>query len=134
MNPVVHFEMPANDRNRMADFYTKVFGWKAQFMGEDMGNYVVVTTGEVDANGRPKDPGYINGGFYLKQDGAAPNPSVVISVENIPEAVKKITANGGKIIGEPMPIPGVGLWVSFTDTEGNRVSILQPDMSGMGNK
>jgi predicted enzyme related to lactoylglutathione lyase len=25
MNPVVHFEMPAEDRKRMADFYTKVF-------------------------------------------------------------------------------------------------------------
>jgi predicted enzyme related to lactoylglutathione lyase len=30
MNPVVHFEMPANDRKRMADFYTKVFGWCAR--------------------------------------------------------------------------------------------------------
>ena len=39
MNPVVHFEMPAEDRKRMADFYTKVFGWKIQQLGEDMGNY-----------------------------------------------------------------------------------------------
>ena len=30
MNPVVHFEMPAEDKNRMADFYTKAFGWKTQ--------------------------------------------------------------------------------------------------------
>ena len=28
MNSVVHFEMPAEDQKRMADFYTKVFGWK----------------------------------------------------------------------------------------------------------
>ena len=41
MNPVVHFEMPAEDRKRMADFNTKVFGWKAQQIGEDMGNYVL---------------------------------------------------------------------------------------------
>jgi hypothetical protein len=26
MNPVVHFEMPAEDRNRMAAFYREVFG------------------------------------------------------------------------------------------------------------
>jgi predicted enzyme related to lactoylglutathione lyase len=44
MNPVVHFEMPAEDRKRMADFYTKVFGWKTEQLGEDMGNYVLVTT------------------------------------------------------------------------------------------
>jgi len=31
MDPVVHFEMPAEDRKRMADFYANVFGWKQQF-------------------------------------------------------------------------------------------------------
>jgi len=41
-DPVVHFEMPAEDRKRMAKFYTKAFGWQTQFLGEDMGNY---TTG-----------------------------------------------------------------------------------------
>src|SRR5207253_528463 len=63
MNPVVHFEMPAEDRNRMSNFYMKVFGWRTQMMGEDMGNYVMATTTEVDQNGHPKSPGAINGGF-----------------------------------------------------------------------
>jgi predicted enzyme related to lactoylglutathione lyase len=31
---------------------------------------------------------------------------------------------------EPMMIPGVGLWISFEDTEKNRVSLLQP-LQGM---
>ena len=48
MNPVVHFEMPAEDRNRMASFYTKAFGWRTQMLGEDMGNYVIATTTELD--------------------------------------------------------------------------------------
>ena len=43
MNPVVHFEMPAEDRKRMADFYNQVFGWQTQLMGEEMGDYVLVT-------------------------------------------------------------------------------------------
>jgi len=30
------------------------------------------------------------------------------------------------VLGEPMEIPGVGSYVSFTDTEGNRVSMLKP--------
>jgi len=50
MNPVVHFEMPADDTKRMADFYTHVFGWQAQMLGADMGNYVTVSTGETDNN------------------------------------------------------------------------------------
>ena len=48
MSPVVHFEMAAEDRKRMADFYTKVFGWKAEMLGPDMGNYVVVRTSETE--------------------------------------------------------------------------------------
>ena len=133
MNPVVHFEMPAEDTKRMADFYAKVFGWQAQVMGPEMGNYVVVTTSEPDPTGRPKNPGMINGGFYPKQEGASPVPSVVIAVDDITESMKMITGSSGKTIGEPVNIPGVGLWVSFTDTEGNRVSILEPSME-MGEK
>jgi len=34
---------------------------------------------------------------------------------------------GGKVLGEPMQIPHIGRYVSFFDTEGNRVSMLQPD-------
>jgi hypothetical protein len=37
MNPVVHFEIPAKDRKRMADFYTQVFGWRTQMLGPEMG-------------------------------------------------------------------------------------------------
>jgi predicted enzyme related to lactoylglutathione lyase len=129
MNPVVHFEMPAEDSKRMADFYTNVFGWKAQVMGEEMGNYVVVSTTESDKDGRPKTPGAINGGFYpKKKDGTPDYPSVVIAVDDIMESVQQIKKAGGKILGEPTDIPGIGKYVSFTDTENNRVSILQPIM------
>lgn len=37
MNPVVHFEMPAEDRKRLSKFYSSVFGWKMQEMGPEMG-------------------------------------------------------------------------------------------------
>jgi hypothetical protein len=127
MNPVVHFEMPAVDRKRMAEFYTRVFGWRTQMMGPEMGNYVVATTTEVDENGRPRTPGSINGGFFEKKpDWPDQYPSVVIAVDNIREHMKHIKAAGGQVLGEPMEIPGVGLYVSFRDTEGNRVSLLQP--------
>ena len=129
MNPVVHFEMPADNRERMAGFYTKVFGWKTQFFGEEMGNYITVSTTETDANGRPVTPGAINGGFYPRSaDMADHHPSVVIAVDNIHESIKKVTEAGGKVLGEPVNIPQVGDYVSFIDTEGNRVSLLQPSM------
>ena len=82
MNPVVHFEMPAEDKRRMADFYTKVFGWQTKMLGPEMGGYVLVTTTESE----------------------------------------EMTG----MHGEPYEIPGVGWYVSIIDTEGNRVSMLQP--------
>lgn len=126
MDPVVHFEMPAEDRKRMSGFYKNAFGWKTNQLGPEMGEYVLVTTTEVDENMMIKKPGAINGGFFQKTDDVASQyPSVVIQVDDLKESMKKVEKAGGKIHGEPMEIPGVGLIVSFFDTEGNRVSMLQ---------
>ncbi len=125
MNPVVHFEMPAEDRNRMAKFYSGVFGWQTQMFGEEMGNYVTVSTTDTGADGRPKNPGAINGGFFPKTK-ENPTMSIVIGVDDINAHAKKVAAAGGKVMGEPVDLPGIGLYVSFVDTEGNRLSLLQP--------
>jgi predicted enzyme related to lactoylglutathione lyase len=127
MSPVVHFEMPAEDRDRMSKFYSQVFGWQTQ----QMGNYVVVTTADTDPETRMvKTPGTINGGFYQKDpsDEGKRHPSVVISVENIEESMQQIKDAGGTITHGPDDIPGVGKYASFKDTEGNTVSILQPSV------
>ena len=89
MDPVVHFEMPYDDRERMAKFYSSAFGWQTRMLGEDMGDYVLATTTETDESG-PKKPGAINGGFFRKNpDWPAQHPSIVIAVEDIREAVNK---------------------------------------------
>lgn len=126
MNPVVHFEMPYEVRDRMAKFYTSAFGWQTQMLGEEMGNYVLAMTTETDASG-PRKPGAINGGFFPKgDDRPAQFPSVVIAVDDIGAAIRKVNEAGGEVLGEPMEIPGVGQYVAFFDTEGNRASMLQP--------
>jgi predicted enzyme related to lactoylglutathione lyase len=126
MDPVVHFELPYDNRVRMAKFYESVFGWQTQMLAEDMGNYVLATTTETDESG-PKKPGAINGGFYPKKpDWPAQYPSVVVAVEDVKGSMKKVLDAGGKVLGEPMEISGVGQYVSLIDTEGNRVSMLQP--------
>jgi len=119
--------MPYENRERLVKFYTRAFGWQMQKQGEEMGNYVTATTTETDENRMVKKPGAINGGFFPKKpDWPAQYPSVVIAVEDIEEAMKRVTEAGGKVLGEPMDIPGIGKYVSFMDTEGNRVSIMQP--------
>lgn len=127
MDPVVHFEMPAENRKRMADSYSKVFGWQTQMLGSEMDDYVLAMTTEGDETGRPKMPGAINGGFFPKSDDKPLQyPSVVIAVEDIKGHMREVEKAGGKVLGEPMEIPGVGQYVSFMDTEGNRISMLQP--------
>lgn len=130
--PVIHFEMPFSDKERMTSFYERAFAWQMQSLGEDMGNYVLAATSETE-NGVPETPGTINGGFYPnKPDGPAQHPSVVIAVENIENAMRSVIDAGGKVISEPMDIPNIGRYVGFVDTEGNRLSMLQPSQTDTG--
>lgn len=126
MDPVVHFEMPYEDRERMAEFYEKVFGWRTRMMGEEMGDYVLATTSESHVeSGRAA--GATDGGFYpRKPDWPAQHPSIVIAVDDIDGWMSDVRDAGGEVLGEPMTIPGIGRYVSFLDTEGNRSSMLQP--------
>jgi len=131
MNPVVHFEMPLKDKKRVSDFYTNVFGWEMKTMGQDYGGYVLAMTTESDEKG-PLKPGAINGGFWEAKEEKLPPPHLVISVDNLEESMKKVTEAGGKVIGgskgegKPDDIPGVGLYITIEDCEGNHVGMLQP--------
>ena len=126
MNPIVHFEMPYSDADRVSKFYASAFGWKMDKTGPEMGDYVLATTSETDEKRMVKAPGTINGGFFPKHVDGPQVPSVVVSVADINDAINKVKAAGGKVLSDPFEIPGVGMYVNFTDTEGNRASILQP--------
>ena len=54
MCAVVHFEMPYKDRERAERFYAAAFGWTHQFLGPQMGDYVLVNT--APAGARPPMP------------------------------------------------------------------------------
>jgi uncharacterized protein len=125
--PVVHFEMPYENAERVSKFYADAFGWTMQGTGAGMGDYVIAGTTDTGPDGRPIVPGTINGGFFPRPaDGPSQHPSVVVAVGDIGEAIEAVKTAGGEILGEAIEIPGVGMYVSFRDTEGNRVSLLQP--------
>lgn len=126
MDPVVHFEMPAKDRDRVSKFYTQAFGWKMTQLGKEMGDYLLATTSPMDEHNMHKNKGAINGGFFSPTDTSNPYPSVVISVDNLEESMKKVEAAGGTLIDKPMEIPGIGMFIAFRDSEGNMVGMLQP--------
>jgi len=127
-NRIVHFEIEATDRNRAKSFYAQAFGWQMQEMGDDMGNYVVVTTGD------PKEPGGINGGIYTPMGGGKKELnafSCVVGVDDIEDAMTSVRSAGGEVMGEKMDIPGVGTFARCKDTEGNIFTMLQPQPGSM---
>jgi predicted enzyme related to lactoylglutathione lyase len=122
-NRIVHFEIEAADRERAKAFYSQAFGWGMQQLGAEMGDYVVVTTGD------PKEPGGINGGIYLTPPGASKELnafSCVVGVDDIDSAMQNVTAAGGQLFGDKMDIPGIGTFARCKDTEGNIFTMLQP--------
>lgn len=124
MNPVVHFEMPAEDKQRVKKFYGDVFSWKMTQLGSEMGDYLLAATSPVDEKNMHLEKGAINGGFYQKgKEGM--DTHIVISVDDLMSSMEAVEKSGGVVIGQPMNIPGIGNFVMFTDTEGNRVGMLQ---------
>jgi predicted enzyme related to lactoylglutathione lyase len=120
MNSVVHFEIPAKDRERAKKFYQTVFDW--QMMDFDDKNTMVSTT-DSDEKGLPRTPGAINGSIYLPDK--PKTPTIVIDVPNLKDHIEKVKANGGKLVDEAVEIPGMGMYARFTDSEGNLIGLWQ---------
>ncbi|MGH2595098.1 MAG: VOC family protein [Actinomycetota bacterium] len=123
MDGVVHFEIPVDDLERAKAFYTTVFDWEPQAF-PDM-QYTIVTTTPVDEQTmRPTSPGAINGGLMDRSD-KTPTPVITIGVDSVEEALKKVEAEGGTVITPSTPIPGMGAFGYFKDSEGNVMGLFQ---------
>ena len=117
---VVHFELPADDPDRCAQFYADAFGWTIQKWGGPT-DYWLVTTGEAPEVG-------IDGGIGRRQ-GADDQTTNTIDVADLDVAVDKVVASGGSITNAKHAVPGVG-WLAYaTDTEGNPFGMMQADES-----
>lgn len=116
MARVTHFEILADDPQRLTEFYRDVFGWHINSWSGPQG-YWLATTG---ADGTPG----INGGFmhrHFKQ------PVInTIQVDSLDDALSTIQSHGGKLFHGPTDIPGVGRHAYCADPEGNLFGIIQP--------
>ena len=123
MARVVHFEIHAENPERAAAFYRKVFDWQiAKWDGPV--DYWPITTGP------DSEPG-INGAILQRQgpiNGAAVIAYVcTIGVADIDATIANVMAQGGTEALPKMAVPGIGWLAYFKDTEGNVFGILQPD-------
>ena len=118
MGRVVHFEIVADDTERISKFYETVFGWTVQKWDGPIDYWFLMT-------GDEKEPG-IDGAFGMRQ--SADDITVnTIDVDSIDETVERIKKNGGEIVRPKQTIPGVGYLAYFKDTEGNLWGIMQSD-------
>ena len=54
-----------------------------------------------------------------------PNPVITIGVDSVEEALKKVEAEGGTVVTPSTPIPGMGVFGYFKDSEGNVMGLFQ---------
>jgi len=121
VNSIVHFEIPADDVQRAQGFYRAVFGWELMPFDDET---VMVSTTPTDQDGRPKDPGAINGDIF-KRNPQMQHPTVVALVDSIDEKLREIEANGGKAVSERIEIPNMGAYAYFQDPEGNVIGVWE---------
>jgi uncharacterized protein len=113
---VVHFEIPANDAERLSRFYSECFGWKFEKVPIPGMEYWLITTGP-----RGKS---VSGGMYKKM-GENDRPRNFIGVDKIDPAIEKFKAAGGAEIVGKQEVPGQGWSFIGTDPEGNVLALWE---------
>lgn len=121
-DPVVHFEIPADDVERARGFYADAFGWTMNSM-PGMG-YTFLETAPAGEDGRPSEPGTINGGMLARQSPITV-PVITVSVDDIDTSLARIEELGGTTLRAKLPIGDMGFAAYFSDTEGNVLGLWQ---------
>lgn len=119
---LIHFEIPANDVEKLKKFYEEVFNWKIiQYPGPI--DYWVIQTVPINSEGTLQRPG-VNGGMYKK-----PTPEIkplnYFSVESITDYLEKIQKLGGKVLSPKQEVPDIGWVAAAIDPEGNQFALLE---------
>lgn len=116
-NPVIWFEIPANDLSRAQAFYEHILS--VQLAPNEMGPVRMAMF--------PMEQGLTGAmGALVKAENFAPSYSgtlVYFSVEDIEGVLKRVKEKGGKTIQPKESIGEYGFIALFEDSEGNRVGL-----------
>jgi uncharacterized protein len=113
---IVHFEIPADDVERLSKFYSEVFDWKFEKSPMPDMEYWLIGTGP-----RGKSVG---GGMY-KKDNPNDGPRNFVQVEEIDSVIVAFKSAGGKEIMGKQEVPNVGFTYIGTDPEGNVIGLYE---------
>lgn len=112
---VVHFEIPADDPEAAARFYTTVFGWQIQKWEGPM-EYWVIKTGEGMG---------IDGGL-MRRSGPMDRVVNTVNVGDVVASTQNVRDSGGSIVGDKMTISGIGDLQYACEPQGNLFGMLEP--------
>jgi predicted enzyme related to lactoylglutathione lyase len=111
---MVHLEIPATDTGKAKEFWSSLFGWKwQQFEGPS--EYHMTRFSETTG-----------GAIYQPEQADKRGARVYFDVDDINAANARVKELGGEG-GEPQPVPGMGWFSHFKDTEGNEFGLWQTD-------
>jgi uncharacterized protein len=125
-NAVSHFEIYADDPDKLTQFYTTLFDWTVEpAPGMD---YRFIKTVETDVKGMSTQPGGINGGILRRPTGYDVNAWVnYVNVDSVDQAVERAQALGAKLTRGKSPVPGMGWFAMLIDPQGNSFAVWQQD-------
>jgi uncharacterized protein len=117
---IVHFEIPADDPNKLSEFYNELFGWKIEQV-PDM-DYWMITTAP-DGEG-------VNGGMMTRQ---APQQQIMnyVWVESVDDFSDKVVSLGGKILVPKKEVGDMGWFAVCQDPQGNVFALWQVQEAAM---
>jgi predicted enzyme related to lactoylglutathione lyase len=116
LNRIVHFEIPADQPEKLSTFYGELFGWRFQKIpvpGVEFWHC------DADTNG----PG-ISAAVMQRQNAQQPCVNYV-EVESIDAAIEKATTMGAIVALPKMPVPGGRAIAALVDPQGNLFGIME---------
>ncbi len=122
MDPVQHFEIPAEDMDRARKFYIELFGW--EFRDMEGVEYSMIITSPSDEQALPLRGGNVNGGLF-KRTARGQTPLIVITVPSLAEYLDRVILAGGRIVMESQRMGDFGLFAKIEDSEGNIIGLWQ---------
>jgi predicted enzyme related to lactoylglutathione lyase len=124
-NQVAHFEIYADDPEKLSQFYTSLFDWSIQPVpGMD---YRMIHTVDTDEQGMAVQKGGINGGMMKRPAGYSGNTINYVNVESLEASVTRAQDLGAKVMKPKSPVPGMGWFAILTDPQGNAFALWQTD-------
>lgn len=116
----IWYELMTPDVAGAKAFYGEVVGWTAQDMPMPDMTYTLL---QVDGNG-------VAGAMPLTPETAAqgvpPNWTAYVAVDDADETAAKAASLGGKVMQQPLDIPGVGRFAIIADPTGAVIAVMTP--------